>query len=347
MLQIRSFRGGKWIDDMCNPMLQMSIFIAIISNLEILPKISIVTISFNQGKYLEKTITSVLDQHYPNLEYIIIDGGSTDGSVEIIKKYEKKLTYWVSEPDNGLYHAVEKGLNKCTGEIMAWINSDDFYLPDAFRNVAKVFNENRQVNWIRGLAVEAKENGDLVKRITIPWCRWSRYRYLTNDFQFIQQESSFWRRKVWDGAGRKMEGSIRYAGDMELWARFFRREKLYTAAVELAAFRLRGENQISVNKQKEYIQECMTIVKRERKLLSGAQRIYLLFLWWAKWWNGLCFYLNIPFFNLFYPFFFKIPALIKTGSNQLPFTKGVAKIKIPPMIIGKWVIQRKPFKWID
>lgn len=313
--------------------------------LEILPKISIVTVSFNQAKYLEKTITSVLDQHYPNLEYIIIDGGSTDGSVEIIKKYESRLTYWISETDNGMYNAVEKGLNRCTGDIMAWINSDDFYLPDAFEKVAKIFNENPEVNWMRGLAVEAKENGDVVKRITIPWCRWSKYRYLTNDFQFIQQESTFWRKKVWDDAGRRMNDHVQYAGDMELWSRFFRMEKLHTANVELAVFRLRGENQISIDKRKEYIQECMIIEKRERKLLSGSQKVYTFFLRWIKWGNGLCFYLNIPFFRIFYPLFFQIPPLIDFRESLMPFTPGYKKIRIPPLIIGKWVIQRKPFKW--
>jgi len=332
---------------MGNPMFQMSIFIARILNLEILPKISIVTISFNQAKYLERTITSVLDQNYPNLEYIIIDGGSNDGSVEIIKKYESRLTYWISEADKGLYDAVEKGLNKCTGEIMAWINSDDFYLPGAFESAAEVFKQNSHVNWMRGLAVEAKENGELFKRITVPWCRWSKYRYLTNDFQFIQQESTFWRKKVWDEAGRKMDLTIKYAGDMELWSRFFRKEKLYTATIELAVFRNRDSNQLSIDHRKEYIQECMAVVKRERGLLTFVQKLYLVFLWWIKWGNGLCFYLNIPFFKIFYPFFFKIPPLLKTESSLLPFTKGIPKIKIPPMILGKWVLQGKSFKWKD
>lgn len=115
-----------------------------------LPKISIVTPSFNQGKYLEKTILSVLEQDYPNLEYIIIDGGSTDNSVEIIKKYEKHLAYWVSEPDRGQSHAINKGFGHATGEILGWLNSDDYYAPGAPQAIAEAFLANPDVGAIVG-----------------------------------------------------------------------------------------------------------------------------------------------------------------------------------------------------
>src|SRR6056297_3391010 len=106
-----------------------------------LPKISIVTPSFNQGKFLEKTIKSVIDQNYPHLEYIIIDGGSTDSSLNIIKKYEKHLDYWISEPDRGQSHAINKGLNYCSGQIFNWINSDDYLEPGALFKVAEAWNQ--------------------------------------------------------------------------------------------------------------------------------------------------------------------------------------------------------------
>lgn len=105
------------------------------------PRISIVTPSYNQGQFIEETIRSVLLQGYPNLEYIIIDGGSTDNSVEIIKRYEQYLTYWISESDRGQSHAINKGWGKCTGTYLAWINSDDCYLSHALSNTVKIFLE--------------------------------------------------------------------------------------------------------------------------------------------------------------------------------------------------------------
>jgi glycosyltransferase involved in cell wall biosynthesis len=111
------------------------------SDVSDLPRISIVTPSYNQGQFIEETIRSVLLQGYPNLEYIIIDGGSTDNSVEIIKKYERYLTYWISEPDQGQSHAINKGWGKCTGTYLAWINSDDCYLSHALSNTVKIFLE--------------------------------------------------------------------------------------------------------------------------------------------------------------------------------------------------------------
>src|SRR5688500_10091346 len=103
------------------------------------PKISIITASYNQGRFLEKTILSVLSQHYPNLDYIIIDGGSTDGSVEIIKRYAGQLSYWCTEPDKGQYNAINKGFAKASGEIMGFLNADDLYLPWTLSTIASIF----------------------------------------------------------------------------------------------------------------------------------------------------------------------------------------------------------------
>jgi glycosyltransferase involved in cell wall biosynthesis len=114
------------------------------------PKISIVTPSFNQGQFLEETILSVLDQNYPNLEYIVIDGGSMDSTLDVIRKYEDRISYWVSEKDRGQVHAINKGIEKVTGEIFGFLNSDDVYLPGTFAAVAAKFAANPKTEWVCG-----------------------------------------------------------------------------------------------------------------------------------------------------------------------------------------------------
>src|SRR5688572_6274864 len=113
-------------------------------------KISIVTPSFNQGQFIEETVLSVLNQNYPNLEYIVIDGGSTDQTVEVIRRYEDRLAYWASEKDRGQVHAINKGLAKSTGDIFAFINSDDVYLPETFAAVAEYFDAHPEAEWVCG-----------------------------------------------------------------------------------------------------------------------------------------------------------------------------------------------------
>ena len=179
------------------------------------PKISIITPSFNQGQHLEQTIVSVLSQEYPNLEYIVIDGGSTDNTVDIIKKYEKYLTYWVSEPDKGQSDAIDKGYNRATGEIINWLNSDDYYEPGALFKVGRVFNDPSVnifcgISRVFGVGSEYYSNGtdiypgNLEK--TIGWAR-------------IDQPETFMRKRIWDQLGG-IDIRFNYVMDKELWVRY-------------------------------------------------------------------------------------------------------------------------------
>jgi glycosyltransferase involved in cell wall biosynthesis len=157
-----------------------------------LPVLSVITPSFNQSQYLEECIDSVLSQGYPKLEYVIMDGGSTDKSVEIIKKYEKYLTYWQSQPDGGQYAAINDGFRKTTGGIMTWLNSDDKYHPNAFITIAALFQSRNDVEWVTGRLNTFIENGDQkwICEYLVPY---SRSNYLKRKFNdpWIQQEKRF------------------------------------------------------------------------------------------------------------------------------------------------------------
>lgn len=206
-------------------------------------KISIVTPSFNQGKFLEETILSVINQNYKNLEYILIDGGSTDDSVDIIKKYQDKLSYWISEKDNGQAHALNKGFSKTTGEIMGWINSDDKYYQWTFNVVSEIFQKFPDVNWIVGINSWFDEKGRLYK--TEPVFK-NIYDFLTNQYQWIQQESVFWRRSLWEKAGGKINENYKLMIDGELWCRFFLYDDLWHVDRIIGGFRKHNENRSKI-----------------------------------------------------------------------------------------------------
>lgn len=219
------------------------------------PRISIVTPVYNRKNMLEQTILSVLGQNYPNLEYIIIDGGSTDGSVDVIRRYESQLSYWVSEPDNGMYDAIMKGFLHATGDIMAWINSDDMYYPNALNIIGQIFSQLPQVEWLTGIPTMYNAEGLCTKVFPIQYWSWQRFK--CGDFRWIQQESTFWRRSLWERVGG-LDLQYHLAADFGLWCRMFQVAKLYTVSTILGGFRLHGE-QLSIGQNERYEAEVETI----------------------------------------------------------------------------------------
>ncbi len=235
-----------------------------------LPKISIVSPSFNQGVFLEDTMLSILNQGFPDLEYVIVDGGSSDDSVDIIKKYENRLAYWVSEQDDGQYHAINKGFSHVTGEVMAWLNSDDMYLPWTLQCVGEIFSRYPEIEWLTScFPMSSNQQGVPV------YCRsvdtgFSRDGFLQGqnfaggdwpNQGYIQQESTFWRRQLWEKAGGRLNENFELAADFELWAHFFEYADLIGVEVPLALFRNQPAQRSSVRVQ-DYISECHAILKQ-------------------------------------------------------------------------------------
>jgi glycosyltransferase involved in cell wall biosynthesis len=175
------------------------------------PRISIVTPSYNQGAFLEETIRSVLLQGYPDLEYIVIDGGSTDESVEIIRKYERWLTYWISEPDQGQSDAINKGWRRCTGDMIAWLNSDDYYAPNALEHVAGVFVSNASPDLVYGEISIADSQRTCAMSFKY---RANRERMLA-ELAMPPQPASFFQRATVRSVGW-LDPSLRYVMDFAL-----------------------------------------------------------------------------------------------------------------------------------
>jgi glycosyltransferase involved in cell wall biosynthesis len=229
-----------------------------------LPKISIITPSFNQGRFIEETILSVLDQNYPNIEYIIMDGGSNDNTVEVIKKYESRLAYWVSEKDNGQTHAINKGFERATGDIITWINSDDVYCEGSLQAIADYFNRNQDCQWLAGNLLFMNESGQTYIRKypnSAPWLE-------RNAMMSIYQPNVFLRRSILHTIGYPRE-EFHMTMDYEWFCRIAQQYSIHIIDKDIAKFRWHSDSKSSsvpnsLNQQ-IYHREAISIIRKYHK----------------------------------------------------------------------------------
>jgi glycosyltransferase involved in cell wall biosynthesis len=261
------------------PWTKTNYFTANYSNIsEYLPKISIITPSYNQARYLEKTIRSVLLQNYPNLEYIIIDGKSNDSSVEIIKKYEKWVSYWISEEDNGQADAINKGFQKATGDIFAWLNSDDYYLPGAFLNIVKAFRENPDAHVIVGNGHKVLDTGKIVYTPRATELNFTAFLSWLEEANFMQP-SCFFKAEAWRACG-PLRQDLYFCLDVDLWLKMSKQFK-FAKLNESISHAIKHESaKTTFDKDKMKVETCLLLmehggyVQAKKALMRMAEELH-------------------------------------------------------------------------
>ncbi len=234
-----------------------------------MPKISLVIPNLNCADFLEQTITSIVSQSYPNLELILSDGGSTDGSLDIVERYRGAFAHIISEPDTGQANAVNKGFSRATGEVMGWINSDDVLMSGGLGLVGSLFALKPKLDWVTGKLTTIDETGHvLASRRPRPI---SYQRLLAGDYQWVQQESTFWRRSLWDKAGGQLDERLSLAVDGELWLRFSRCAELIAVHDKIGAFRFRkGQRSEAMD---AYHAEMLAVIAAEKQKADSADAV--------------------------------------------------------------------------
>jgi glycosyltransferase involved in cell wall biosynthesis len=240
------------------------------------PKITIITPSFNQGKFIDQTIRSILLQDYPNIEYIVMDGGSTDQTIDILKRYGERLT-WKSEKDRGQSHAINKGMALATGEIVGFINSDDFLEPGALEKVGFFFATHPEADWLTGKCRTVNEQGSEIRKVVTGYknillmIKAIKILLVVN---FISQPATFWRKKITDDIGG-FDESLQYSMDYDYWLRISRRYRLYSHNDYLACFRVHSGSKAGSSASQPFDSQ-LSIASRytTSKVLLGLQTIH-------------------------------------------------------------------------
>lgn len=230
------------------------------------PKIGIVTACYNHEEYIEETVKSVLSQNYPNLKYIVLDDGSTDNSWKKIKKYKDKLFHCerLEGYRKTVVPALNIGIKKLNTEIMGWLNSDDILLPKSLFTIADVFSELKEVDWFTGIACTINEKSEIVN---LSPRRKNKHDYLSGNWQVIQQESTFWRKNLWEKTGAHLNENFIQGFDSELWTRFFEKADHYFLTAPIGAYRKIGQSR-SIRAKEEftrYTEKALEKMKRKTK----------------------------------------------------------------------------------
>jgi len=233
-----------------------------------LPLVSIITPSYNQAAFLESTIRSVLEQDYPSLEYILVDGGSTDGSLDIIHRYADRFSWWVSEKDKGHADALNKGFSHAKGEILAWLNSDDTYYPGAISDAVASLQAHPEVGMVYGDADLNDETGNIIGSFA---SRQTDYQKLLRGSVHIPQATTFFRADLWRQVG-PLSLSLFFAFDYDLWVRLAKVSKILYIPRTWATFRLHNDGKSILNDDRCY-PDMLKVYARECG--SGLSWLYL------------------------------------------------------------------------
>lgn len=240
-----------------------------------LPKISIITPSLNQDLFIEETIQSVLSQDYPNLEYLIVDGGSTDDTLQIVRKYNDRLS-WISEKDKGQSAAINKGLRLVDGDIVAFLNSDDLYQPGTLMAVGEFFANHSEANWLTGLCINVDQSGNEIRQCIRLyknfWLRWNHHSFL-QVLNYISQPSTFWKRSAINKVGYLNE-QLHYTMDYDYWLRLGQHYPLHVLYRDLAKFRIHSNSKSGATTYRQFDEELQVVEKYYTGLPIFLHRIH-------------------------------------------------------------------------